>query len=129
MPLYPFWSLSTLEFSANPQYTPDTPYTPKQPLQPLGASQFPLMPPIHLLVPDYLESLLDPQYTLTPQTTPIPLGSPQCPLYPFGPSVPRVTASTKWSLLKFTPQVSYFQFEGKLELKFTPPVETVTDGR
>ena len=48
---------------------------------------------------------------------------PWCPYTPSGPSVPRVTASTKWSLLKFTPQVSYFQFEGKLEFKFTPHVE------
>ena len=29
----------------------------------------------------------------------------------------------KWSLLKFTSQASYFQFEGKLELKFTPQLK------
>ena len=56
-----------------------------------------------------------------------PLGAPNAPNSPYtssGSSVPRVTASTKQSLLKFTSQVSYFQFEGKLELKFTPPIET-----
>ena len=48
---------------------------------------------------------------------------PDAPYTPSGPSVPRVTTSTKWSLLRFTPQVSYFQFEGKLQLKFTPQLK------
>ena len=48
---------------------------------------------------------------------------PDAPYTPSGLSVPRVTANMKESLLKFIPQISYFQFDSKLELKFTPQLK------
>ena len=72
--------------------------------------------PYTLLVPEYLEFLLAPQYapdaptpTDAPKQPLHPLGTPNAPYTPSGPWVPRVTAGMKL-LLKFTPQVSYFQF-------------------
>ena len=93
---------------------PDATYTPSGPwvLRVLLASKYTLDTPF---TPD------------TPMTLPngplYPLGTsnaPDAPYTPSGPSVPRVIASSKWSLLKLTPQVSYIQFYGELELKFTP---------
>ena len=74
---------------------PLMPLTPKQPSTPLGALQCPLMPPIPLLAPEYLESLPAPQNTSdtldpwcppdTPKMAPTPihpLGALHCPLMP-----------------------------------------------
>ena len=68
-------AISVPTVPASPQYTsdtlipPDTPMPPNSPLHPLEA---PMPPDAHipLLVPEYLESLLAPQYTPNTPYTP-----------------------------------------------------------
>ena len=66
------------------------------------------MPPIPLLVPEHLESLLAPNIALMPPTPPdapkLPLTPPRSPpmppdafYTPSGPSVPRVSASPQYT--------------------------------
>ena len=80
-PLYPFWPQSTYSpcqpqihpwHPLHPLMPPDTPRWPHTPSTSPRNPQWPLMPPIHLLAPEYLQSLPAPQYT--PDSP-----APQCP--------------------------------------------------
>ena len=70
----PMWSGSQSTF--HPQYTSDTP-------TPTRSPQYPLMP-IPLLTPEYLESLLAPNTSLTPPMF------PKWPLHPLEPPMPPI---------------------------------------
>ena len=86
----------------NPLHTPNSHW---HTLHSLWSPEFPLMPPISHLAPEYLHSLLAPQYT---PDTPYTLMPPWCPLMAHDtPMPPRSPNAPLCHLYPFWPQSTY----------------------